>query len=95
MSPWVNFGPSETPPGTSAAGGEADENGGKAEVAAQMSATGVKPDVPARWPESPAVARSGPRAELGLPSICTPLVLEAVWPRVLFRMAFSPAGSQY
>ncbi len=40
------------PPGRSAAGGEADVIGAKADVASAMSEAGGKADVPARWLES-------------------------------------------
>ncbi len=53
----VRNGPSATSSGRSAAGGEADEIGAKADIGAGMSAVRGKADVPATWPGSPLLAR--------------------------------------
>ncbi len=55
----VNNGPSATPPGRSAPGGEADEIGGKADVGPRTSAFGVRADSLAYPTECPFVAISG------------------------------------
>ncbi len=55
----VRNGPSATPPGRSAPGGEADEISAKADIGARTSAIGGKADVPATWPESPFLATTG------------------------------------
>ncbi len=46
------------PPGRSAAGGEADEIGAKADIADGMSEAGCKAVVPAAWPELRLLAKS-------------------------------------
>ncbi len=61
---WVRNGPSATPPGRSAAGGQADEIGAKADIETRRSAIGGKADVPATWPESPLLAKSSPLEKL-------------------------------
>ncbi len=57
---WVTSGPRAGPPRRSAPGGQADEIGGKADVAAQTSAVGGRADLPRPKPEQLLLARSGP-----------------------------------
>ena len=55
----VRNGPSATPSGRSAVGGEADVFRQKADIGQRMSAVRGKADVPVTWPGSPLLARSG------------------------------------
>ncbi len=58
-------GPTATPPGKSAPGGEADAIRAKADIDTRRSAVGGRADVLATWPESPVVANT--RHSQGLP----------------------------
>ncbi len=55
---WVRNGPSATPPGRSAPGGEADEIGRKTDIGPQTSAFGVRADALAYLMKCPNLARS-------------------------------------